>query len=53
MQKNDASGIPVQWSVSWAVASKADSPLSFPFRTLADGGYPLRRSDAFLRFFTA
>lgn len=24
-----------------------------PFRTLADGGYPLRRSDAFLRFFTA
>lgn len=30
MQKADASGIPVQWSVSWGVASKAEGPLSFP-----------------------
>lgn len=28
MQKADASVIPVQWSVSWGVASKAEGPLS-------------------------
>jgi len=28
MQNTDASGIPVRWSVSRGVASKADSPLS-------------------------
>lgn len=33
MQNIDASEIPVQWSVSWGVASKADGPLSFPTRT--------------------
>ena len=26
----DASGVSVQWSVSWGVASKADGPLSSP-----------------------
>lgn len=30
MQNIDASGIPVQWSVSWDVASKAAGPLSLP-----------------------
>jgi hypothetical protein len=33
MQNIDASGIPVLWSVSWGVASKAAIPLSFPTRT--------------------
>jgi hypothetical protein len=33
MQNTDTSGIPVQWSVSWGVASKADGPLPFPFTT--------------------
>jgi len=30
MQNTNASGIPIQWSVSWGVAFKADGPLSFP-----------------------
>jgi hypothetical protein len=33
MQNIDASGIPVEWSVSWGVASKAAIPLSCPSRT--------------------
>lgn len=32
MQNIDASAIPVQWSVSWDVASKADASLSSPSR---------------------
>lgn len=32
-QNIDASGIPVEWSVSWGVASKAAIPLSCPTRT--------------------
>ena len=39
MHNTDASGIPVQWSVSWYVASTADGPLSFPFRTLMAGDH--------------
>ena len=37
MQKTDASKIPVQWSVFWGEAPKAEGPLSSPTQTFDVG----------------
>lgn len=47
MQKTDASVIPVQWSVSWGVASKAAFALSFPTRTFQKFDRETRTADTF------